>query len=156
MWPELREEIELELAMLREHVDSISPLLGRCALGPPDLVETMALGAFLHGFYNGIENAFKRISIHVDGGPPTGQAWHQELLESMTRPNVNRPPVISANLAALLQGYLDFRHVFRHLYSYRLDWERMAELVRTCRDVLGQLEGELNLFLKVPKDERNK
>jgi hypothetical protein len=29
----------------------------------------------------------------------------------------------------------------------------MAELVRTCRDVLGQLENELNLFLKAAKDE---
>lgn len=154
MWPELKEEVELELAMLREHVDSIASLRQKLAASPPNLVETMALGAFLHGLYNGIENAFKRIAIHMNGGPPRGEAWHQELLASMTRVGAGRPAVISVALAKVLQEYLDFRHVFRHLYSYRLDWQRMADLVHGCEDVLRRLEGELDIFLKATQDRQ--
>jgi hypothetical protein len=73
VWLDLKEELELELAMLREHLESIAPLRRKCDVSAPDLVETMALGAFLHGFYNGIENGCKRIAIHMDGGPPRGR-----------------------------------------------------------------------------------
>lgn len=148
MWLELREEVELELAMLREHVDSLAALRKKAVISPPDMVETMALGAFLHGFYNGIENAFKRIAIHMDGRPPRGEAWHQELLESMARQGACRPAAVSPDFAKTLQGYLDFRHLFRNLYSCRLDWERMADLVGRCEDTLNGLERELTAFLK--------
>lgn len=147
MWPDLREEVELEMAMLREHVESVAPLRAKVAISPPDLVERMALGAFLHGFYNGVENTFKRIAIHMDGGPPRGEAWHQQLLESMTQPGVARPAVISVELGKILGGYMDFRHLFRHIYSYRLDWQRMGRLVAACEDTLNRLESALGAFL---------
>lgn len=147
MWVDLREEIELELEMLREHVDTVALLREKVETTPPDVVETMALGAFLHGFYNGIENAFKRIAIHVDGGPPRGEAWHQELLAGMAAKTPNRPAVISQRLADSLQDYLDFRHLFRNLYSYRLEWKRMAVLVRGCEKALNELGAELGRFL---------
>ena len=148
MSPELREEVELELAMLREHIGSIEALRQKVRNAAPDVVETMALGAFLHGFYNGIENAFKRIAIQVDGGPPRGESWHQELLERMTGASPNRPPVISKALARSLQDYLGFRHLFRNLYSYRLEWEHMRNMVNACEETLRRLESELDLFLK--------
>jgi len=148
VWVDMKEEVELELAMLREHVDSMAALRRKAAASPPDMVETMALAAFLHGFYNGIENAFKRIAIHMDGGPPRGEAWHQKLLGNMARTGGCRPPVVCPGLAETLQGYLTFRHVFRHVYSYRLDWERMGDLVARCEDTLNSLERQLREFLK--------
>ena len=111
MWADMKEEVELELAMLREHVDSMAALRRKAAVSPPDMVETMALAAFLHGFYNGIENALKRIAIHMDGGPPRGEAWHQKLLGSMARTGGCRPAVVCPGLAETLQGYLTFCHV---------------------------------------------
>jgi hypothetical protein len=144
----MKEEVELELAMLREHLESLAVLRKKVASSPPDMVETMALGAFLHGFYNGVENAFKRVAIHMNGGAPRGDAWHQRLLESMTRPGGSRPAVLSPALAETLLGYLDFRHIFRHIYSHRLDWPRMADLVARCEDTLNRLERELGAFLK--------
>ena len=50
MWAELREEIELELAMLQEHLDSFAELREAVGRREPDAVETMALGGMLHGF----------------------------------------------------------------------------------------------------------
>lgn len=147
MWPDLREEVELQMAMLREEVGSVAPLRKKVAVLPPDLVERMALGAFLHSFYNGVENALKRIAIHTDGGPPRGEAWHQQLLESMTRSGVARPAAISAALGKALGEYMDFRHLFRHIYASRLDWSRMGGLVAACEDTLDRLETELRAFL---------
>lgn len=56
----------------------------------PNYIEIMALSGMLHEFYNGIENIFKRIAIHCDGGSPGGAAWHQNLLMSMTVNTENR------------------------------------------------------------------
>lgn len=147
MWLDLKEELELELAMLREHVESLAALRRKCQVSAPDVVETMALGAFLHGFYNGIENGFKRIAIHMDGGPPRGEAWHQRLLDSMCRPGTSRPAAISPGLAAELKAYMDFRHLFRNLYAYRLEWKRLSQLVHGCENVLTRLDAEWNAFL---------
>jgi hypothetical protein len=148
VWLDLKEEIELELAMLRELLESVQALRAQCQVSVPDLVETMALGAFLHAFYNGVENAFKRIAIHMDGGMPKGANWHQALLDSMNRPGETRPAVISPELRHLLEAYLDFRHRFRNLYTHKLDWELMADLVHGCENTLDRLERELSSFLE--------
>ena len=50
----------------------------------------------LHGFYNGLERIFDLIATSVDGARPSGEHWHQMLLQQMTIevPKV-RPAVIS-------------------------------------------------------------
>jgi hypothetical protein len=148
VWLELREEVELELAMMREHLTAFAPALERSRQRAPDPIETAALGAMLHGFYNGVENIFKRIAVHCDGGPPRGEGWHSALLDRMTRPGPNRPAAVSEPLAAELRKYLRFRHVFRYAYNVQLRWEEMAELVSACQGVLEQLEAEMDAFLK--------
>jgi hypothetical protein len=145
---ELREEIELELAQLRQLLGSFQPLREKILNNTPEFVEISALAGFLHAFYTGLENLFKRIAIHLDGGPPRGEAWHTQLLESMSRGTKNRPAVISEPLVAQLRSYLDFRHVFRQAYTFDLRWEKMAGLVRECEKTLDQLESELKAFFK--------
>jgi hypothetical protein len=86
VWADLREEIEIELAMLREHLDGFSPLRKAVAVRAPDRVETAALASVLHAFYNGVENIFKRIAVRCEGGIPEGATWHQQLLSSMAGP----------------------------------------------------------------------
>ena len=53
MWHDLKEEIELELAMLKKHLSDCSPLRKIALSRPPDHIESMALAAMLHAFYNG-------------------------------------------------------------------------------------------------------
>ena len=110
------------------------------------------MGAMLHGFYNGVENIFKRIAVHCYGGPPRGEGWHAALLDRMTRPGPNRPAAVSEPLAAELRKYLRFRHVFRYAYNVQLRWEEMAELVSACQSVLEQLDAEMAAFLKATED----
>ena len=147
MWPELREEVELELAILRQHLETFAPARARANYGSPDPIEKAALGAMLHGFYGGVENIFKRIALHCDGGPPGGQGSHAALLDQVGRAGSARPPAISGPLAADLRKYLRFRHVFRYAYTTELRWKDMAALVISCQDVLDRLEAELKVFL---------
>jgi len=60
----------------------------------------------LHSFYNGIENAFKRIAEEFGGRSPRSESWHRDLLDSMNRPGKDRPAVISDSMVELLDSYL--------------------------------------------------
>ncbi len=153
MSPELREEIALELAQLWRALDQFGPLIDQARVRAPNRVETLAAAGLLHSLYTGIENLFKRVAIHLDGGPPRGEAWHSQLLESMARPGPNRPSVISVSLRDRLRTYLDFRHVFRQAYSFELQWSKMAPLVFHCRQTLEEVAGELDRFLAVVRPE---
>ena len=65
----------------------------------------------------------------------------------MKGPGVARPPVITEEPGELLHEYLNFRHVFRHPYSFELRWVRMKHLVHASADTLERLEIELDRFL---------
>lgn len=147
MWPDLKEEIELELAQLRQLFDVFAVVRKKTESGEPDGVEMAALASFLHSFYNGVENISKRVAVHLDGGPPRGETWHSLLLDSVARASEGRPAVISEKLCKTLRDYLDFRHFFRHAYLFQLKWERMAPLVHAADDTFRQLEQELERFL---------
>jgi hypothetical protein len=44
VWPELREEVELELAMMREHLVTFAPAIERSCKRAPDPIETAGFG----------------------------------------------------------------------------------------------------------------
>lgn len=73
----------------------------------------------------------------------------------MTRSGPKRPAVISESLNDRLQEYLDFRHVFRHAYSFELHWNKMAPLVYNIEDVYQQLRQEMELFVQSLVPELN-
>jgi hypothetical protein len=97
----------------------------------------------LHSFYTGIENIFKRIALGIDGEIPTGITSHSDLLKRMTKRTENRPPIISQELFDRLGAYLSFRHVFRHAYSFDLDWKKMQGLVCQSEEIWEKLKDEL-------------
>ena len=83
-----------------------------------------ATGYFLHNFYNGCENIFGMIArfFENDLGP---QSWHRDLLKRMKLEIPGyRPRLIDEETFILLNEFRAFRHLFRHCYSFQLDWER--------------------------------
>ena len=132
--PDLRDELELELAQLRELLERFQALFQEVTSRVPTETEKLALAAILHTFYTGVENIFKPVAIHIDGSLPKGENWHRQLLDSMSQSHAARPAVISESLRQTLRGYLDFRHVFRNAYSFDLQWEKMAGLILACID----------------------
>lgn len=107
------------------------------------------MAAMLNGFYNGIENVFKRIAVAYDGGVPGGIASHRDLLDLMARGTPDRPRVVSESLRDALDPYLDFRHRLHHAYSFHLDWPKMEGLVTECEAVLARFDAEIAAFLDV-------
>ena len=136
-WDRLAKQVAVEVAQLRRLVDSHRPLIEACGTSTPDTIGLSALAAMLHSFYNGVENLFKRVATKIDGGLPTTKAWHRRLLNSMANPTGARPALISASLRDAFRGDLDFRHFFRHAYTFDLRWSKMGKLVRECESTLA-------------------
>jgi hypothetical protein len=138
-------ELEQMDLLLKRHPG----LIEKCRHEAPNNVEIDALSAFLHAFYTGVENIFKRISLELDGERPESELWHARLLENMSRATESRPAVISENLRMQLRGYLDFRHLFRHAYTFQLKWNKMSGLVLELESIYQQFKQELESFFQL-------
>lgn len=115
----------------------------------PPLLALRGIGAILHDFYTGIEHIFETIAPELNGGLPAGDAWHRELLTSMTLdlPGV-RPALVRPETARLLDEFLRFRHLFRNLYGFELEWPRIRSILTRLPAVWGEVETDLDRFLE--------
>lgn len=145
---DVRVKIEIELNQLRALLTAHQAVIEASKCVDPGLIEMSALAAMLHSFYTGVENIFKRISIEIDENLPQSDIWHRQLLDQMTEASERRPAVITKSVRITLRGYLDFRHVFRHAYTFELNWRKMAVFVHKCDEALSDLEQELQIFLE--------
>ncbi|MBI2265498.1 MAG: hypothetical protein HYU64_10050 [Armatimonadetes bacterium] len=91
--------------------------------------ELTAIAAFLHNFYNGIENTLKRIMTYQNVPIPVTSTWHRDLLKS-----ASDAAIIPATLYEQLSLYLSFRHFFVHAYSIALRWEELEPLVSSIEN----------------------
>jgi hypothetical protein len=146
VWDEAKEKAGLELHQLENLVEINSTLLRQLASKEPGQIELLAVAAILHSFYTGIENIFRRIALEIDRSPPDTSYWHKDLLDSMASINSSRKAVISGKLKDQLSEYLAFRHTFRHLYSFQLDWKKMKHLALNIQVIYGQFESEIKEF----------
>lgn len=150
-WCELNEkfvsQIRFEVGEIEHLIVAYAELLATSVSTMPDQVHLAALAAVLHSFYSGVERIFLTIANSIDGMTPTGQQWHRDLLAQMTIATRHRQSVLSTGAAAHLRDYLAFRHFFRHTYSFYLDWDEMAELVRMLPAVWAETKGDIEHFL---------
>ncbi len=107
----------------------------------------------LHGFYSGIEKLFEKIAIQMDQHLPQGSNWHQALLQQMSKEALGvRPAVISESIREKLDEYRGFRHVVRHVYTYRFDPEKIGMLADNSSDLFDHLKKELLAFADFLED----
>jgi hypothetical protein len=101
----------------------------------------------LHGFYAGLERLFEVIVTAIDGAMPQGANWHQVLLQQMCTeaPSV-RPAVISEGTRDALEEYRGFRHIVRHVYTFKFDPAKVQPLVEHIQAVFLQVRAELLAF----------
>jgi hypothetical protein len=119
---DIRDELE-NLKQLSLEYSSIEKLL-KFTDEEVSFFDKAATGYFLHSFYNGYENIFGMIArfFENDLGP---QSWHRDLLKRMKLQIPGyRPRLIDNETYIILNEFWAFRHVFRHCYSFQLDWER--------------------------------
>lgn len=152
MSKKLIEDIKIEFANLERVVGEMSELLSKIS-DKPNFIEIRGAASIMHDFYCGIEKIFEKIAISVDNHMPKGENWHIELLSQMAKPFGNiREPVISEEFYKKLKKYLDFRHLFRHIYGFELDWERFKHLCLNLGDILSELKFEIERSLKEFKE----
>jgi len=122
-------KVEFEISQIDKLLNETSPLLKLVNIKTPDMVETAALGLFLHSFYNGIENIIKIIVKDKNGKLPSGNKWHKELLDLCFLNTKENVQLFNDNLQIILDDYLSFRHFIRNTYSFKINWERMEYLI---------------------------
>jgi hypothetical protein len=122
--------LERELRKLGQVVAEVDGALALFSTRPPTTLELRGAADLLHDWYCGVEKALEQVAQLLDGGLPTGAHWHRTLLERMSEevPGV-RPEVLSAEVAAEVDEFLRFRHLFRSLYGFELRWDRVAPLL---------------------------
>lgn len=140
--------VRAELAQLALVVGEAELALRDFSAAVPPPRELRGIGAIVHDWYTGAEHIFEKVALELDGGVPNGSGWHRELLEAMALdlPGL-RPPVISRPTLKLLEEVLRFRHLFRNVYGFELDWERLKPLVARVPACWAAFAGDVNAFL---------
>lgn len=138
-----------ERANLARVVEELAHASSRLGPGPQEVVIVHGVGGLLHDFYTGLEKIFSLVAPAMNGGLPQGEAWHRELLHSMTLdlPGV-RPPLLSHHTEVKLVEYLKFRQVYRNMYGFSLKWPRVRELAEGAVALWPEVDSELIAFLE--------
>jgi hypothetical protein len=138
---------------IRTEADDLNVVVGRAEAAlhragqSNDQLYWDAAALNLHSYYSGLEHLFELIADSIDGTVPHGERWHQDLLRQMASPIPQlRAAVISSATRDMVNEYLAFRHVVRNVYSFNLDPERVARLVRLLADVHPAVVRELRAF----------
>jgi hypothetical protein len=134
----LSEKIKAELENIDEIFKEI-PISSN--LSQISNLELAGVAAFLHNFYNGIENILKQILISKDVKLPEGESWHKQVLEY----SVNHS-VISESSKNRLGLYLAFRHYFNHAYALDLYSDKMEPLVKNLEQVYTEFKNNISVF----------
>jgi hypothetical protein len=145
---EVASKVRFEVTQIDRLFETYADLLAGVQRSTPNHVEIAALSTVLHSFYGGLENIFQLVAKRLDASLPRGPTWHRDLLAQMAEQRPHRVPVISAPTARHLAEYLGFRHVFRHAYTFYLDWNELRKLVLPLDGVWAQTKQELLAFLE--------
>ncbi len=135
----LREKVEAELENIEQILAELNNAKGLADLSTVELAGT---GAFIHNFYNGIENILKQILISKYGKLPDGASWHSELLKTAVKKEI-----ISSKTAKNLKDYLAFRHFFSHAYSFDLDKNLILPLIKKANPVYKSFLKEIKKII---------
>jgi hypothetical protein len=128
----LKARLEDELIGLERVAEGLASALKRAGSDPAEY-DVRALATYLDDFYKSIEHLCERVAVTLDGGLPTGDRWHQDLLGQMgqVRPGrEGRPALFEGPLLLEVDEYRRFRHRVRHLYGYELKAKRVLALAQ--------------------------
>lgn len=143
----LKAEIYREFKDIERCCVELKELLAMIGNRKKSTYDVRAIGSILHDFYCGIERIFERIAKELNGGIPEGSDWHRQLLRDMTLEIKGvRPPVISEELEKMLIEYLRFRHVFRNIYGFSLEWRFMEGTVERLPITVNTLKKDVETF----------
>lgn len=106
------------------------------------VIELSAAAAFLHNFYNGVENILKRIFKYKRFQLNQSDNWHKDMLNMALEKKV-----IDKGLYEGLYDYLTFRHMFIHSYSFQIEWEKLKPLAVDLKSIYNILKKSIIDYL---------
>lgn len=106
------------------------------------VIELSAAAAFLHNFYNGVENILKRIFKYKRFLLNHSDNWHKDMLNMALKKKV-----IDKGLYEGLYDYLTFRHMFIHSYSFQIEWEKLKPLAVDLKSIYNILKKSIIDYL---------
>ena len=145
----LREEIKQELISLKQLTEECTDFYKSNKMNIDTSANLRVIGSILHDFYTCIEKIFQKIAINIDDELPSDSSWHITLLDRMTleMPKI-RKRVINDDLKEILYDYLRFRHIFRNVYGFKLNWDKMGYLVKALESTQKKFDNQINDFFK--------
>jgi len=139
---DLKNLIEKELSNIETFKEEIKPYISEVKM-------KRLKGSILHDFYNACERIFKWIAKDINGDFNPSEQWHKELLFRMTVKITDvRPAVISEELAADLNDFLQFRHIFRNIYGFELKSDLLDRLVDKFDRTASRFIKEIRKFIR--------
>ena len=148
-------KVEFEISQIDLLLNETMPLLKLAHIRTPDMIESAALGLFLHSFYNGIENIMKFIIKEKYGKLPSSDKWHKELLDLCFIKTDNQNNLFNEELKDLLDDHLSFRHFIRNTYSFKIKWERMDDLILNINKNWDNIKIEIVNYLEPYRKQPN-
>jgi hypothetical protein len=144
----LKTKLIFEISQIDKLLNDSEPLLDLCKLKTPDFIEISAAALVLHSFYNGIENMLVLIFKYYDEQLPKSNKWHIELLDKAFISEENRKQIFNNEIQKTLEEYLKFRHFIRYAYGFKLEWERMEELIKGMENFWIVIKKNINNFIE--------
>ena len=138
-----------ELDVLQKLTKNYKEFLKKSEENRDNSYNLRAFGLILHDFYTCIKKIFRNITMPIDDELPSGSSWHSDLLNRMNLfiPSI-RKEVIDKNLKTSLFDYLRFRHIFRNVYGFELNWNKMEHLIINLDSIYQEFETQTHKFLQ--------
>ena len=142
-----KDQFDIE-SLINKEINNIKKLMNEIKPYLDDPKMARLKGSILHDFYNACERIFKWIAKDINGDFSPMEHWHKDLLYRMTiEIKDTRPAVISEKLAADLNDFLQFRHLFRNVYGFELKSDLLDRLINKFDLTASQFIEEINKFL---------
>jgi hypothetical protein len=142
------QKIQYEIEQIDELIKDSIPVYNLCKVREPDFVEKCGVALILQSFYNGIENIVLMIIKNKDSKLPNDSKWHKELLSKAFEKTENRSEIFKEEIRIQLNDYLQFRHIARHSYGFKLNWGKMKHLLFEMNIMWNNVKDNLRIFLE--------
>lgn len=140
-------EFEFQVDLIKAIYQRLSDKLVVFEKETPSREMIDSAGYWMHNLYCAFEDLFKQVSAFWENHLSDDGDFHVNLLKRMMI-NIKdiRPPLLSIESFEYLNELRGFRHVFRHAYSYGLDDERIAYLIRKTISKKEMVLADLSKF----------
>jgi len=138
---ELPQEIKSELDHIRATLENLDAAVKRPQKG---VIESAAIGTFLHNFYTGMEHVIRH-TLRAHNVPlPESETWHKDLLELALQETI-----LSEETVEYLYEFLGFRHFFVHGYAQMLQEPKLISLANNANKAWERFLTDIREFYRL-------